>query len=244
MYATSRQDVRVADASFRASVFSVSVFAASVFDPAFCDSGFPPSSFCGDSGCLRASGGWWRGRRVVYRDLDLRGGASYGRHPTSAVGAGSDDAGQADAVQRQDAERHGRDQPCGKPPPLASPVDPPWDGLSRPTLRRQAPDLACSERRPSAPRRIGSSTNRQDRAATTMVAATWRTCSVGSGPLCKARGRERDDRVVPQGICRRSAPRSSAAALQPSAGPSQLAGWATAATTMTVATESSTIPPR
>src|SRR5215213_9374255 len=37
-------------------------------------------------------------------------------------------------------------------------------------------DLARAQSRPRAPRRIGSSKNRQDRAATTMVAATWATC--------------------------------------------------------------------
>src|ERR671911_2395679 len=43
--------------------------------------------------------------------------------------------------------------------------------------RRHASDLSCSQSWPMAPRRIGSSTNRQERAATVMVAATWSTWS-------------------------------------------------------------------
>src|SRR5215218_10708231 len=43
-------------------------------------------------------------------------------------------------------------------------------------LVSHSPDLVCAQSRPSAPRRIGSSTNRHDRAATTMVAATCEPC--------------------------------------------------------------------
>src|SRR5215210_8395978 len=54
-------------------------------------------------------------------------------------------------------------------------------------FRCDPPDRACAQNRPRAPRRIGSSTNHQDRAATAMVAPTWRTsrgrftllCTVG-----------------------------------------------------------------
>src|SRR5215204_1619288 len=54
-------------------------------------------------------------------------------------------------------------------------------------FRCHPPDRACAQNRPRAPRRIGSSTNRQDRAATAMVAPTSRTsrgrftllCTVG-----------------------------------------------------------------
>src|SRR5215210_8115047 len=57
----------------------------------------------------------------------------------------------------------------------------------RTAFPRHPPDRACAQNRPRAPRRIGSSTNLQDRAATAMVAPTWRTyrgrftllCTVG-----------------------------------------------------------------
>src|SRR5215212_6889418 len=52
-------------------------------------------------------------------------------------------------------------------------------------FRRHPPDRACAQNRPRAPRRMGSSTNRQDRAATAMAAPTCRT-SRGrfTPPLC------------------------------------------------------------
>src|SRR5919199_848850 len=51
-------------------------------------------------------------------------------------------------------------------------------------FRRDLPDRICPQNRPRAPPRIGSSTNRQDRAATAMVAPTWRTSRRKSTLLC------------------------------------------------------------
>src|SRR5215212_9140595 len=50
---------------------------------------------------------------------------------------------------------------------------------------RHSPDLSCPESRSMAPRRIGSSTNSQESAATPMVAATWSICSERVGFCCR-----------------------------------------------------------
>src|ERR1035438_1737075 len=48
--------------------------------------------------------------------------------------------------------------------------------------RRQPSDLACVHRRARAPWRIGSSTNRQESAASAMLAATWSIARSGCTP--------------------------------------------------------------
>src|SRR5215218_6961539 len=51
--------------------------------------------------------------------------------------------------------------------------------------RRHSPDLSRPQSLPMAPRRIGSSTNRQESAATAIVAATWSICSERDGFCCR-----------------------------------------------------------